>query len=36
VSAVKLSSTIRCFSAEVQRRRRSGPGKTVTVDMCAR
>ena len=32
VSAVKLSSTIRCFSAGVQRRRRSRPGKTVTVE----
>ena len=30
-SAARLSSTIRCFSAGVQRRRRSGPGKTVTL-----
>src|SRR5918993_5027886 len=32
-SLVKLSSTIRPFSADVERRRRSGPDKTATVVM---
>jgi len=31
----KLSSTIRCFSAAVHRRRRSGPDNTVTIVMRA-
>jgi len=30
-SGARLSSTIRSFSADVQRRRRSGPERTVTV-----
>jgi hypothetical protein len=29
----RVSTTIRAFSTELQRRRRSGPGKTVTVDI---
>jgi hypothetical protein len=33
--AFKLSATMRSFSAVVQRRRRSGPGRTVTAVMCA-
>jgi hypothetical protein len=35
ISPVSLSSTIRSFSAVVHRRRRSGPGSTVTVIVCS-
>src|SRR5260370_26946133 len=34
-SSARLSSTIRAFSAEVHRRRRSGPESTVAVVMSA-